>query len=576
MTISKQSLLASTADTQPDPLKADFRKFMWLIWKHINLPDPTPTQYDIAHFLQHGPNKLLVEAFRGVGKSFITSAFVLWCLYCNPQKKIMVVSASKNRADNFVIFCQQLIQTVPELAFLKPKANQRSSRVEFDVGPAEPDQTPSVFARGIDSQLTGGRADIIVSDDVEVMNNSMTVAARDQLGEKTKEYSAILKPLPGSRIIYLGTPQTEDSIYNKLPSTFTKRIWPAQVPNVEEIAGYGNDLAPRVRKMFDLKLYGAPTDPERFNMDELVDRRAEYGAAGYQLQFMLNTKLSDEERYPLKLKNLLVMAVPPSKAPVDVFWLPNPDRELKDLPNHGMAGDRLYAPAGHSNEWMEYQQRVMAIDPSGRGKDETGYAVGFHLAGNIWCPEVGGFTGGYEVETLKLLALTAKRHRIQTIVIESNFGDGMFAKLLEPVLLQNGVAAEIVEVRSHTMKEQRILDVLEPVVTAHKLIVDPQALIDDDKTIQKYEGLIRNHKSLFHQMTHICREKDALRFDDRIDALAMLVGHFVDLMSQDAQKIADREHEEWMKAQLERFHESPLNRGFSGGGTHSWGAGRVI
>ncbi|RWM84301.1 phage terminase large subunit [Mesorhizobium sp.] len=575
MSILKQQLLASTASNDADPLKQDFRKFLWLIWKHINLPSPTPTQYDIAHFLQHGPNKIVVEAFRGVGKSFITSAFVLWCLYCNPQMKIMVVSASKNRADNFVIFCQQLIQTVPELAFLKPKANQRSSRVEFDVGPAEPDQTPSVFARGIDSQLTGGRADIIVSDDVEVMNNSMTVAARDLLIEKTKEYSAILKPLAHARIIYLGTPQTEDSIYNKVPETFVKRIWPAQVPTPDEVHAYGDDLAPRIRKMFEQRLYGHPTDPERFNMDELIDRRAEYGAAGYQLQFMLNTKLSDEERFPLKLKNLVVMPVPPAKAPVDVYWLPNPDRELKDLPNHGMAGDKLYAPAGHSAEWLEYQQRVMSIDPSGRGKDETGYAVGFHLAGNIWVPEAGGFTGGYEPETLDKLAHTAKKHRIQTIVIESNFGDGMFAKLLEPVLLRHGVTAEIVEVRSNTMKEQRILDVLEPVVTAHHLIVDPSVFEKDDESIQKYESMIRNHKSLFHQMTHICRQKDALRHDDRVDALAMLVGHFVELMNQDARKVAEREHAEWMAEQLARFHDSPLNRGFSSG-SHRWTGGRVI
>ena len=488
----------------------------------------------------------------------------------------MVVSASKNRADNFVIFCQQLIQTVPELAFLKPKANQRSSRVEFDVGPAEPDQTPSVFARGIDSQLTGGRADIIVSDDVEVMNNSMTVAARDLLIEKTKEYSAIIKPLPHTRIIYLGTPQTEDSIYNKLPETFTKRIWPAQVPTTEEIAGYGLDLAPRVRRMFDAGLYGQPTDPERFNMDELIDRRAEYGAAGYQLQFMLNTKLSDEERFPLKLKNLIVMPVPPAKAPVDVFWLPNPDRELKDLPKHGMAGDNLYASAGHSNEWLEFQQRVMSIDPSGRGKDETGYAVGFHLAGNIWVPEAGGLQGGYDPETLDLLAKTAKKHRIQTLVIESNFGDGMFAKLLEPVLLRHSVTAEIVEVRSTTMKEQRILDVLEPVVTAHRLIVSPEVFEEDDKSIQKYESLIRSHKSLFHQMTHICREKDALRFDDRVDALAMLVGHFVELMSQDAQKVADRERDEWLQAQIAKLHESPLNRGFAPSSAGSWAGDRVV
>lgn len=553
-----------------NPLKADFRAFLFVVWKHINLPDPTPTQYDIAKFLQHGPNKICIEAFRGVGKSFITSAFVLWCLYRNPQLKIMVVSASKNRADNFVTFTKQLIDLIDELHHLKPKPSQRSSRVEFDVGPAEPDQTPSVFAKGIDSQLTGGRADIIISDDVEVMNNSATVAARDLLVEKTKEYSAILKPLPTSRIIYLGTPQTEDSIYNKLPETFVTRIWPAQVPTEKERPGYGDALAPMIEKMFLAGRHGEPTDPIRFDTQELLDRSAEYGAAGYQLQFMLNTKLSDEERYPLKLKNLLVMSVPPEKAPYEVFWLPNPDRLLKDLPTHGMAGDKFFSPAGNGDQFAEYQHRVMAIDPSGRGKDETGYAVGFMLASNIWVPEAGGLAGGYDEETLKALVVIAKRHKVRTIVIESNFGDGMYAKLLQPHLIKAGVLAEIVEVRAHTQKEMRILDILEPVVSQHRLIVDPEVIRRDDETIQRYEAMIRSHKSLFHQMTHICRQKDALRFDDRVDALAMLVGHFVDIMDQDANKLAEQQYDEWLEAELAKLHEAPLNKEFGDENTMSW------
>lgn len=576
----KNHLLSSTRLTDPDPLKADFRKFMWLVWQYLNLPNPTPTQYDIAHFLQHGPNKICIEAFRGVGKSFITMAFVLWCLYCNPQLKIMVVSASKKRADNFVTGTMQLLNVMSELAHLRPKPNQRSSRVEFDVGPAEPDQTPSLFARGIDSQITGGRADIIVSDDVEIPTNSQTVTARDALIEKTREYSAILKPydprfmLTEPRIIYLGTPQTEDSIYNKLPETFTKRIWPAQVPNEDEIAGYGDDLAPMVRRMFDAKRYGHPTDPERFDMDELIARRAEYGSAGYQLQFMLNTKLSDEERFPLKVKDLVVTSVPPEVAPYEVYWLPNPDRWLKDVPVRAMAGDKVYAVAGHGTQFGAYQHRAMAIDPSGRGKDETGYAVGYHLTGNIWVPKAGGLIGGYSPETLAELARIAKVHKVKSIVIESNFGDGMFGKLLEPVLLQHGVFAEIVEVRHNTMKEHRICDTLEPVISQHKLIVDPEVFEEDDRTVQRYETLTRDHKSLFHQMTHICRDKDALRHDDRLDALAMLVAHFVEIMNQDAEKVASNQYEEWMRAQLASFHDSPLNRGFGGEGPLMW-AGTV-
>lgn len=549
-----------------DPIKDDFRKFLWLIWQNINLPDPTPLQYDIAQYLQHGPNKLCVEAFRGIGKSFITSAYALFELNRHPQHKIMVVSASKNRADNFVSFCQSLIQTVPELAYLKPTPNQRQSRLEFDVGPATPDQSASVFAKGIDSQLTGGRADIIIADDIEVLNNSLTIDRRDALQEKTREFTAILKPLEHARIIYLGTPQTEDSIYNKLPSTFSKRIWPAQVPTVEEAQAYGTDLAPVIQKRVVDGEFGEPTDPMRFDREDLINRRAEYGAAGYQLQFMLNTKLSDEERYPLKLKNLIISSVPSDKAPYEIYWLPNVDRMIKDIPTLGMAGDRYFGPAGQGAGFAEYQHRIMSIDPSGRGKDETGYAIGFNLAGNIWVPKAGGLPGGYEPDTLSELALLAKRYKVQTIVVESNFGDAMFNRLLEPVLLKHGVKAELVEVRHQTMKEMRIIDTLEPVISSHRLIIDPSVVEEDAKTIEKYDTTIRGHKSLFHQLTHICAEKGALRFDDRVDALAIMVQHHIELMSQDSNSVANAAWTEFMNAERERHATAQTVFGGGGGG----------
>ena len=53
--------------TNPNPL-ADFRKFLFVAWKHLNLPDPTPVQYDIAKNIQHGDKRMIVEAFRGVRK----------------------------------------------------------------------------------------------------------------------------------------------------------------------------------------------------------------------------------------------------------------------------------------------------------------------------------------------------------------------------------------------------------------------------------------------------------------------------------------------------------------------------
>ena len=532
---------------------------MFLIWKHLNLPDPTPVQYDIAQFLQHGPNKICIEAFRGVGKSWVTSAYVLWELYKNPQLKIMVVSASKNRSDNFTTFTLRLIEEIDELKWLKPTANQRCSRVEFDVGPAQPDQTPSVFSRGIDSQLTGGRADIIVSDDVEVVNNSQTVEMRDKLREKTTEYSAILKPLPTSKIIYLGTPQTEESIYNELASTFVKRIWPALIPTTEEMVAYGDDLAPMIVRMHEEGRAGEPSDPARFDSETLAERRAEYGAAGFQLQFMLNTQLSDEERYPLKLRNIVVTDVPHDEAPISVKWMPNSKRWLKDLPHYGMSGDKLYEVFEVGEMWKPYTGRVMSIDPSGRGADETSYAVGYELAGNIWVPAAGGVPGGYEGKALEKLAQIAKKHNVKEIIIESNFGDGMFTELFKGVLFKIHKCI-VEEVRHSTMKEQRIVDTLEPVVSRHRLIVDPSVIQADHDSIQGYEAMRRNVRSLFYQMTHICREKGALRHDDRVDALAILVARFSEIMSQDQDKKERDEYSKWLEEQLQRHVKSIRTR----------------
>jgi hypothetical protein len=84
-----------------DPVAADLRNMVYLVWKHLGLPDPTPIQYDICEFLQNGPNRSIIEAFRGVGKSFLTAAYVLWLLYRNPNERVLVISANEERASQF-------------------------------------------------------------------------------------------------------------------------------------------------------------------------------------------------------------------------------------------------------------------------------------------------------------------------------------------------------------------------------------------------------------------------------------------------------------------------------------------
>ena len=177
----------------------NFKNFLYLCWKFLNLPNPTPIQYDIADYLQSKERRLVIEAFRGVGKSWITSAFVCHQLLLNPQRNILVVSASKNRADDFSTFTQRLINEMPILQHLIPRDDQRHSKISFDVAPAIASHAPSVKSMGITGQLTGSRADLIIADDVESANNSQTQLMRDRLSETVK----VIRQKYGQRYIQL-------------------------------------------------------------------------------------------------------------------------------------------------------------------------------------------------------------------------------------------------------------------------------------------------------------------------------------------------------------------------------------
>ncbi len=537
---------SSTALTpiENDPIKADFRNFLYLCWKHLGLPEPTPEQYDIAHYLQHGPKKKMIMAFRGVGKSWVYGAFMAWRLLCNPDWKIMAVSASKVAADALSRFVKRLIDEMPILHHLKPRPGQLDSVIMFDVGPARPSKDPSVKSVGITGQITGSRADEIIADDIESLNNSMTQAARDFLLEAIKEFKAVSKPETGY-ITYLGTPQSEMSIYNSLPQRgYQIRVWTARIPaNIEK---YQGRLAPFIlEKIAKGAKPGTPVSP-RFNDINLTDSEGEYGRSGFALQFMLDTSLSDADKYPLKLADLIVSALDPRMAPAKLVWCNAPDKMLEDMPAVGLSGDRYFGPMWLSQEMTEYTGCVMAIDPSGRGKDETSYAIVKILHGNLYLVASGGFKDGYSEDTLKALAALAKLYGVNHIISEANFGDGMFTQLFKPILARVHPCL-IEEVKSRGQKEARIIDVLEPVLTQHRLVVDKRVILEDHKADPK--------RQLFYQLTRITRERGALAHDDRLDALAMAVAYWVESMARDDEKADEEQREAAREEALRKFAE---------------------
>ena len=541
-----------------EPNVKNFKNFLYLAWQHLNLPNPTPIQYDIADYLQNGSKRIVIEAFRGVGKSWITSAFVCHQLLLNPQRNILVVSASKNRADDFSTFTQRLISEMPLLNHLKPREDQRHSKVSFDVAPARASHAPSVKSLGVTSQLTGSRADLIIADDVESANNSQTQLMRDRLGETVKEFDAIIKPEVG-RIVFLGTPQTEMSLYNDLEERgFQTRVWTALYPTPTQQINLGSKLAPTITEDLkkDKKLEGKPTDPKRFDEVDLMERQASYGRSGFALQFMLDTTLSDLEKYPLKLNDLIVVSGLSTwkEAPAKIQWASSTDQIKNidsELPNVGLKGDYYVAPMYLSEEYAPFEGSVMAIDPAGRGADRTGFAVVKMLHGILYVTACGGLIGGYSDTTLEELATIAKHQNVNYVVLESNFGDGMATALLKPIMARIHPCS-IEEVRHSKQKELRIIDTLEPVMNQHRLVVSQELIKDDFK-------LDLDHQ-LFKQMTRITKDKGSIRHDDQLDALSIAVNYWVERMDRD-QELSFNEHKnDLLRQDLDRFMDNAIGK----------------
>ena len=525
----------------PEAYSEDFRYFLVLVWRHLQLPDPTPVQLDIGEYMQEGPKRRIIEAFRGVGKSWMAAAYVLWLLRNDPQKKIMVVSASKTRADDFAQFCLRLIREMSLLQCLDPdRDEQRSASNRFDVRPAIPDQSPSVKSVGIFGQLTGSRADLILADDVEVPNTAWTVGMREKLLHSVGEFNAILKP--GGEIMFLGTPQTEESIYNKLRSRgYECRIWPSRYPEKPE--KYGDALAPVILDRC-IERKGRPTDPDRFSEIDLIEREASYGRSQFTLQFQLDTTLSDMQRFPLKLADLIVMEVN-QNAPEKLVWSSGAEYRINDLPSVGFSGDYFHRPAFIHGEWIEFQGCVMFIDPSGKGLDETAYSIVAHLNGNLFVLEVGAFREGYTQPVLEGLAQAAKRRKVKLILLEDQFGQGMLESLLQPYL-RNVYPCTVEPVRSNMQKERRIINALEPVLNQHRLIINRSVVENDSKGREDDPVEAALSYQLFHQLTHLTVDKNCLQHDDRLDALAGAIQYWNESLAIDENRaIKERESELW-------------------------------
>lgn len=528
----------------------DFKFFLAYAWQHLNLPVPTPMQLHIADFLQEGHSRMTLQALRGIGKTWETGAFACWRLLRNPNEKILIVSQSGDFASDIAAFIKNLIHLLPVLHHLKARNDQKNTTNAFNVDGCEITVQPSVKALGITGQLQGNRATLLISDDVEGQQNSATEALRAKLRNATAEYEAIIQTDEGCQIIVLGTPQSSESIYNGFREDgYVTRIFPARYP--EDLTVYNGCLAPYIEEQLrvDPSLVNKPID-SRFTDEDLIRRQGRYGLSGFKLQFQIDTTLSDAERFPLKLHDLIVLDLDKQNAPLSLTYSSAKENYLNEIPNIGFQGDGFYSPSFIAPEQLKYELIYMGIDPAGRGKDALGYSIVGQLHGKLYLLAVGGLFGGYNEDNLVKLSILAAEYDVNKIFVEANFGDGMFTTLLKPILYTIHECA-IEDINHSTQKELRIIQTLEPVMNQHRLVVDKGLILKDIATaVETPHNLVY---SLFFQLSHITKDRGSLAHDDILDSLAMIVNQFMRLLIQSPMAILASYKEKRIQNQIDSF-----------------------
>lgn len=532
----------------------------------------TDIQKDIGKFLVEGGAEIMVQAQRGQAKTTITAIFSVWSLIHNPWYRIVILSAGGSMAEEISTLIIQIINTMDVLECLRPdlRAGDRSSVKAFDIHHSLKgvEKSPSVASIGITGNLQGKRADLLIADDIESQKNSQTMLSRERLLQLTRDFTSICSK---GRIIYLGTPQSVDSIYNSLPSRgYNVRIWTGRYPTFEEEKNYGGCLAPiiveRMQANPELRTGGGAlgnsgqaVDPLILDEEFLTKKELDQGRAFFKLQFMLDTALMDQDRFPLKLNEIIFMNIPKERTPLEINWSKQPDKKLFLPPDYPVR-EELYEVYNLGSTWDNFKGTHMYIDPSGGGKngDEFAVAVSKYLSGYVYIVDVQGLHGGLnEDNRLHLLNMIQKwkPHRID---FEENFGGTTLRNLMLPYIYKiynEGTGACVVEgVYEKGQKELRIIEVLEPLISSNRLIIEKDLVKSDWLATNKYSIEKRKTYSLFFQMSRLTRDRKSLVHDDKLDALAGTARYWREQLVIDKDRAAAlKKQEEIKKLMLDPF-----------------------
>lgn len=533
----------------------------------------TDMQADIAEYMQNGPRKRMVAAQRGEAKSTLAALYAVWRLIQDQSCRILIVSGAEKQASDVANLIIRMIETWPILCYLKadPTRGDRTSfegyDVHCDLKPLE--KSASVACVGITASLQGKRADLLIPDDIETTKNGLTQTQREQLLMISKDFAAICTH---GDTLYLGTPQTKDSIYKTLPGRgFEVRVWPGRIPSIEMEERYGSTLAPYIHKLIEQGYkrsgfgvdgtLGQSTDTGRYSDEDLIEKELDFGPEGFQLQYMLDTTLSDMMRTRIKLSDMMVYSGSLDSTPETFSYIAD-RRYLYQHEHEGILGQQMYSPAFYGEMHLPFQHKVLVVDPAGCGGDEISYAAGGAGNSYIHLFSVGGYQGGVSTENIDKLIDLCIEMDIPDMVVESNMGHGTVSMLILNRLRERRIAGiGVRDINNTTQKERRIIDTISPITRRHRLVVHERAIQDDIQACMTYSRDRRWLYSAFAQLAGITYDRGSLAKDDRADAVAMLVAVLNGHLVEDEKVVTERES---AKQALE-FMQNPLG----------WAAGMV-
>jgi hypothetical protein len=434
--------MSPPARRRGQPRVPGFGEFVW-VWDRQQGLRTAAVHLRIARFLeagwQQGETRLLLQAFRSAGKSSLVGLFCAWLLGRDPDLRILVLAAEQALAIKMVRQVRGIVERHPFLTGLRPERAREWAADRFTVERPGVLRDPSVLARGVSANVTGSRADVVISDDVEVPNTCDTPEKRADLRRRLGEIDYLL--VPGGLQLFVGTPHTYFTIYADAPRA-----------EVGETCAFLEGFTRLTVPIQDAD--GTPAWPERFPATAIRDLARRSGPNSFASQMLLEPVNAAEGRLdPARLRRYA--------AELD-YTEGNQEAVLS------LAGERLVAAAC----WWD-----PAYGAPGRGDASVIAAVFLDAAGNAYLHRIRYLShdpaASVEVDEATQLcrqaAAFARDLYLPSISLEVN-GLGRFLPgLLRRELAAGGVPAAVREVTSRRPKDIRILEAFDAPLAAGAL-----------------------------------------------------------------------------------------------------------